>query len=555
MKKLLSLALAILMLCTLFLTSCSDKRTDDEIMEDIVKNSKRIALTLSVMIPTDADTSSPEFQKRLAAVEEAINTILRQDCTEVKLIAVNDKDYDKAVADKMGDIKSKLAAGGTRPSSVVFTNQAYKKYVNGVDGEYTIQLKYPEIMDTQVDVILMRSYDDFMNYASNGQLKSLKDYIAPSGSYNRINKIVKADILNKFKIGDETYGIPNNHLYSNGLYQYVAIDKSVAAQVENFNIESLVKNGKLDYSALSAFMTEAAKLENVLPLVAKESDAPSVSFWGDDDFSLISSSVFGDKAPVSTFANNDYTSFMSLYKKFNSAADEDSKVAVSYKYLTPDEMKAASDAYYFIETEKPVINEENAFESVFAVTNYSVNFDRAMEFIYNLQTDEEIRTLLQYGIKGEDYQLEDGVLEMIKDNKDEYAYKMNPLYTGNGYITYPGEGLDMDLWDVVKDINYDSVVNPYFGMETFYADYSKKADVDAAVAALKTLNDTAYAKISAMTAEEFDVFVAEWSVSVTTNEDVLAIRDSEAFVNAMTAFAELYAEFAGAAAAAQAVTE
>ena len=190
MKKLLSLALAILMLCTLFLTSCSDKRTDDEIMEDIVKNSKRIALTLSVMIPTDADTNSPEFQKRLAAVEEAINTLLRQDCTEIKLIAINDKDYDKAVADKMASIKDKLAAGGKRPSSVIFTNQAYKKYVNGVDGEYTIQLKYPDVMDTQVDVILTRNYDDFMNYASSSQLKSLKDYIAPSGSYNRINKIV-----------------------------------------------------------------------------------------------------------------------------------------------------------------------------------------------------------------------------------------------------------------------------------------------------------------------------------------------------------------------------
>ena len=545
MKKLLSLALAILMLCTLFLTSCSDKRTDDEIMEDIVKNSKRIALTLSVMIPTEADTNSPEFQKRLAAVEEAINTLLRQDCTEIKLIAINDKDYDKAVADKMARIKDKLAAGGKRPSSVIFTNQAYKKYVNGVDGEYTIQLKYPEVMDTQVDVILTRNYDDFMNYASSGQLKSLKDYIAPSGSYNRINKIVRADILNKFKIGDETYGIPNNHLYSDGVYQYVAIDKSVAAQVKDFNIDNLTNDGKLDYSALSTFMTEAANLENVLPLVAKESDAPSVTFWGDDDFSLISSSIYGDNAPTSTFANIEYTSFMYLYKKFNSVADEGSKVAVSYKYFTPDEMEAASDDYYFIKTEKPVIEKENVFESVFAVTNYSVNFDRAMEFVYNLQTDEEIRTLLQYGIKGEDYQLEDGVLEMIKDNKDEYAYNMNPLYTGNGYITYPGEGLGMGLWDDIKDINYESVVNPYIGFENFYADYGKKADVDAAAAALKTLNDFAYERISAMTAEEFNSFVAEWSVSITPNEDVLAIRESEAFINAMARFAEVYAEFAG----------
>ncbi len=544
MKKLLSLALAILMLCTLFLTSCSDKRSDDEIMEDIVKNSKRTALTLSVMIPTDADTSSPEFQERLAAVEEAINTLLRQDCTEIKLIAVNDAEYDAAVAKKMSDSKASIAAGGSRPSSVVFTNQAYKKYVNGVDGEYTIQLKYPDIMENQVDIILIRDKEDYVNYVNNGQLRSLKNYLASSGSYYRITKIIKPEILSMMEVNGAVYGIPNNHLYSNGLYQYLVIDKSVANQIKDFDVKTLTDaNGKLDYVALGAFLEDVAELDNVLPLVAKEGDAPTVSYWGEDGFSLISSSMFGNKAPVGTLENRDYTSFMSLYKKYNVADDGKSKVAVTYDYLSPVDVEEDDDHYY-VRTEVSVINDENAFESVFAVTSYSVEFDRAMEFVYNLQTDEEIRTLLQYGIKGEDYQLENGVLEMIKDNKGDYAYKMNTLYTGNGYITYPAENVSIDMWDYIKDINYDSIVNPYEGLNNFYAE-NNKDKIDACTAALKTLNASAYEKISNMTAEEFDTFVAEWAKENTENADVLEIRNSDAYKNAIAAYTELYNAFAG----------
>jgi len=256
--------------------------------------------------------------------------------------------------------------------------------------------------------------------------------------------------------------------------------------------------------------------------------------------------MFGNKAPSAVFENKDYTSFMSLYKKYNAANDGTSKVAVTYDYLLPMETEN-SDDYYYIQTETPVMNYENIFESIFAVTSYAAEYDRAVEILYNLQTDEEIRTLLQYGIKGEDYQLEDGVLEMIKNNKGEYAYKMNSLYTGNGYLTYPAEGVEMDAWEYVKDINYDSIVNPYATFERLYASVANKATIDGYTAALKTLNDATYTKISAMTAEQFDTFVAEWAKAETENADVLDIKNSAAYKNAMAAYTNLYNTFVPAA--------
>ena len=52
-KRLLCLVLAMIMICSLFLVSCSDERTEDEIrMENVCKGD--VAYTISLWIPTDS---------------------------------------------------------------------------------------------------------------------------------------------------------------------------------------------------------------------------------------------------------------------------------------------------------------------------------------------------------------------------------------------------------------------------------------------------------------------------------------------------------------------
>ncbi|MBO5300312.1 MAG: hypothetical protein J6B51_09620 [Clostridia bacterium] len=204
-KRLLSFVLALLMLSTLFLASCADTRTPEEIMEDIAKNSKDVALKFSIYVPTDADTSSPEFQERLAKVQEAINSKLRQDCTEIEIIAIKDSEYDAKVSEKMAAVKANLTdANGNiitnqKPSFLAPTriDQNVAEKVVGSSGkadDFTIQLKYPDIQKNQIDIILIRSEEDYIKYYSNGQLSSWKNDLANSGKYYRINKIVKQDI-------------------------------------------------------------------------------------------------------------------------------------------------------------------------------------------------------------------------------------------------------------------------------------------------------------------------------------------------------------------------
>jgi len=556
-KRFLCMALVILMLCSMILTSCSDQRSEDEIINDIVMNSKRTAYTVSIMIPTDADTSSVEFQERLAAVEEAINVILRQDCTEIKIIAVNDADYDAAVAAKMDSIKEKIAAGAPLPSTLVYTNKTEKKYANGVDGDYTIQLDYPDVLDTQVDIILTRSEADYLKYAADGDLLSwTKDLDTLTGKHSRLNKIVKGEYLDllDYITKDEKkndvhniYGIPNNYSFTNFEYYYLLIDKDVAAQVDGFDYKNLVKSdGNVHYTNLTNFVKSADAIDGVTPLFTTDPNyAPGVTYWGNNGgFSVIGSSI-GKDAPNDIFSDANYVNYIKLCKEYNTEFPEpNSKIAAYFTPYLPMQIDGAvEDTYHILKIKKPDSYKEDVYGSVFAVTKYAKDESRAKEIVMELQTNVEIRTLLQYGIKGEDYRIVDGILEMIRDNKGDYAYKMDIRYTGNGYITYPGDRTPMEAWESVKEANFDSSFYAYEGFEEYYSSLANKADYDAYVAALNVLNNIVADEIANSTLEEFNTFITEWKKATSTDENVLNIKDSQAYKDAKTAYTNLYNDY------------
>jgi hypothetical protein len=135
--------------------------------------------------------------------------------------------------------------------------------------------------------------------------------------------------------------------------------------------------------------------------------------------------------------------------------------------------KYAKD-YYLVKTGVPVIDEDALYGSMFAISEYSINLDRAMSFIYLLNTNEQIRTLLQYGIKDVDYVLdyseneEDPKIQLIKDENGNIAYDMDVKFTGNGYITYREDGTVIDDWDYIKLVNHDAVVSSYLHLLSNY---------------------------------------------------------------------------------------
>ena len=136
----------------------------------------------------------------------------------------------------------------------------------------------------------------------------------------------------------------------------------------------------------------------------------------------------------------------------------------------------------------PTLTEDVAYAAMFAVSAYTANFDRAMEVITLLNTNAEAKNLLQYGIEGTNYELDDdGALVYLND-----AYRMNNLYTGNALLSYPAPDEAADSRENGKAANRDSRVSPYFGL----SDVADEIDTQL-VEDMRTLSDTYMARMYA----------------------------------------------------------
>ena len=136
------------MVLSLVLTSCKDEKTDDEIRKENVCAGDT-AYTLSLWIPTNSDSNSDAFKKRLEAVEEEINSLIATKNTKINIIAVSDAEYDAKLSEKFNSIKASTLA---KPIEIgkTYVNDAEKYPPNSED--YFYKLKYPEILENQIDI-------------------------------------------------------------------------------------------------------------------------------------------------------------------------------------------------------------------------------------------------------------------------------------------------------------------------------------------------------------------------------------------------------------------
>lgn len=520
-KRLLCFLLAIMMVLSLVLTSCKDEKTDDEIRKENVCAGDT-AYTLSLWIPTNSDSNSDAFKKRLEAVEEEINSLIATKNTKINIIAVSDAEYDAKLSEKFNSIKASTLA---KPIEIgkTYVNDAEKYPPNSED--YFYKLKYPEILENQIDICLIRDYATYTKLANDGMLYSLNPYVtSESASYPRFKKLIRNEIITPLVINKNLYAVPNNRAYADDSFQYVLINKAlVEASGYEFDLDSITS--VLDCEELINAIGEAGTA-GVVPFVGTEKDAPGIIYWADEQ-SLITSAD-GTVEPGGIFDNEAYMAYTSLYKSLKdknyvkNALGEGEKAGVMIYNGTKAGAEAYANDYYLVKTGNPVMTEEDVYGSMFAISEYSINYDRAMSFLYMLYTNTEIRTLLQYGIKDTDYELDysenedDPKIKLIKDANGNVVYNMNNDYTGNGYKTYREDGTVIDDWDYVKSVNYDATVSNYLHFLSNYnksASATQKTKVDALVTALKALNAEIFAEISAMTSDEFEAFKVAYEAS------------------------------------------
>ena len=489
-KKLICLLLCLVaVILPLAMTGCGNSDTTDTDEE----SSARPAVSVNLWLISDKEVSA----ETEAAIENALNEITQSKyTTKVDLVYVTEDEYYAALDAKLEAAKkykdehasTEIVLPGIAESTEETEETTAETIVNELGQRL---LKYPDINEGQLDIIFLSGKDRLETYAAAGELSAMDTNL------NATSKILKEYIYPSFleqtKYNKNTYAIPVNH--SIGQYTYLLVNKALA---DKYYIDASSLNS---FAACADLVEEIGRHESGVAPVLAYADPANMYYWlGGDTPSLFasyvpSSATLGSRTTMrSAFDTVGFTEHMLLMKKCEDngwfAADPENTENFGVAIMTGDydlRDKYAEDYDVKVLT-APTLTEDVAYEAMFAVSAYTANFDRAMEVITLLNTNTEAKNLLQYGVEGVNYELDDdGALVYLND-----AYRMNNLYTGNALLSYPAPGEAAGIREDGKAANRDSRVSPYFGL----SDVASEIDQNL-VTQMRELSDTYMARMYA----------------------------------------------------------
>ena len=548
-KKLLCLFLCFAMLLSfsVCLTSCNKSEEDEEEL-GTENEADRSTMTLSMYVVTENKVDTPEEIAAYQAVEDEINKITKSKFkTQLEMFFLTEDEYYATVEGAIiaTEEEAKLAeaaakalkkyvreqkqAGNTNTEQVhsqfYAMNPQYAKYqettlAEGEESTTTAdetilnelgvaELKYPELTPNQVDILWLGGLEKYEEYAQNewlsqlneelnGASKKLKDYIYPA-FLNAANNATGG-----------TYAIPNNNIM--GEYTYLLLNKEL---LKKYYYDANLENIK-SLADIEAFMADVKAYEpDYIPFAGK-GELYNVHYWTiDPDTYTYDRNAFQIVGQVYNYAaayenktnmqfgnllrNEDYINQVITLKKF----EENEYFVENYKSTdkfaatvvkgNADLAKVYGDEYEMVMISRPLADEDELFASMFGVGAYTASVSRSMEIITYLNTNSDFRNLLQYGIKGVNYRINEMTDKLERLNQ---TYMMDLNKTGNIFIAYPEEDMDVDAWEWATKQNLDAGTYPTVGFKfdksdpidedllRIIAGYS--AEVEAEIAACKT---------------------------------------------------------------------
>ena len=550
-KKLSCLILSVMLaLTSLFTVSCTVSNTDKDEETDKTTTSRN-PMTLTLWIPTDESTTS----EAISQVESALNKITQPKYnTAIELHAISSDKYEDSVNARMEEIneiqtrteeeerarkKAEREArqnGETIAETTVATEETAAADTSGEGAVSTI---FPAVTSTQMDIFLVRGYDNYFDYVDNALLSSLDDQL--NGSCKLMKSYIYPTFLEAAKIYEATYSVPNSHPV--GKYTYLLINKELCDSYY-YDPESLDS-----ILACEDFILDVAEHSNVTPLLSAV-DATGLTYWGNNgDFSVLATIVTDDQDPTSKlnirniFGLKSYVNTTVMMKDLKEAGaigtnPNAKEFGVGVITGTAEDIKDYEDDYYINVIRRPRATTDDVFQAMFAVSTYTKDVTRSMEIINLLNTDSTFRTILQYGVEGVHWEIDsessadDPYIKLLSDD-----YKMNLVETGNVFITYPGEGIPMSEWQDGIQQNLDSVMDPLIKFvitvdEDNEEYYKNLAEVSADI----------QKRVEKMTANEFQDSLESLKDEVSDSDAYFYLTDDKAdgYESLIQAYASFY---------------
>lgn len=514
-KRFLAVVLAALMLFTAVIsTGCAKKDNNDE-------NEKSGIITLNMFVITEEETSESAAKE----VQMAINEItVPQYKMLVKINYVTEDEYwdvvDKAEEDTISyvaeakekaeekeetpeEAKDEVVEGaeGTEGAEGEAVEPEEKKSISEMSFneaiDYVFDIEDVELEKPQIDVLVVNDYAKFLEMVEDERLAEIDI------KYDRkaITKYIHPTILTTTLVNKKTYGIPTNFAI-NGEYEFFVFNKNLldkygytVADLKDLEdmgeYLELIKNKEPGYYPISE-IPEFAGAEIYDNILFAQSKLESVS-----------TSSFPIYLNNTAYMN--YLKTIASYREKGYVADYDGVKNAKYAVelvkstdLIEHEWTEDGITYQAYLYDIPRVTSEDAFKAAMCVSAYSLNKAKAAELIELFNIDAELSNMLQYGIEGKHYRVEDGIVDFIETDA-ENVYRMNNLYTGNTYIKYATPE-NADYVEKAKSSNLSTAPSAFFG---YTPAFDNVAD-ESVFLCVKTFSEEALSRMASgeMTVDE-----------------------------------------------------
>ena len=584
-NRLISLFLCFLMLISVSATGCSvfgggaETTAESGVTVDPDSGS---AITLTMYIPCE----KPVAEEDRLLVEEAINKITKSKFkTQINLYLPTVDEYYETIEGIMqarayeqeqeelakSELKKAIrAAKAEGVDSEVAISKFYDEHPEWVkyqettadpDAEETApetrlnelgmpEIKYPDERENQLDIIWLSGYDKLIEYIEADQLQRLDEEL--SSSSKKLKQYIYTGALDAVKTaGSRTYAIPNNTVI--GEYTYLLLNKSLVDKYKYSpsDLTSVVK--------CADFLADVSKYEpDVLPVVG-ELPVTLTKYWSidpdtlevdHDKFNVIGHGI-SDMATLGSMFN--FTGLFGTNAELANTSDYAKQLIAirTYKdlgYITEDTsttkeyamrvvkgggelVEVYGDDFYMNVIESPRAGYEDIFGNMLGVSTYTRSLKRSMEIITYLNTNSDLRNILQYGVEDVHYELdEDGLLHRLNDR-----YMMDINKTGNVFMAYPEEGMPKNVWDYGKSQNTDAKTLMTLGLRFKEDDFTSSDDENAleklrsAIRAVNEYSAEVEQKLmNAQSVEELEAVMRDVASKFGTDPNIKAITNSSA---------------------------
>ncbi len=383
------------------------------------------------------------------------------------------------------------------------------------------ELVYPATEENQLDIIYVSGLDMYNEYIENEWLTGLDQYISTTG--RKLNDYITGALLGGVKVDGSTYAIPNN--IQIGEYTYMLVDKTLFDKYyyNSENVKSVldlnffledIKNSEPEVLPLDATFEECMDqfvwYWNIEWTEDEETGEFTYTIPAKNDFSILGA-LYGDPAKAgrgqiqygfnTLFTDAEYREiYLRLMEyKYNGyyVTENDASTEAAVTFVKGDYtiMKTIDEAikknnknhaagvytdengkeYYAYVVKYPEADEHSLYGNMYGISSNSKHIQACIQVLTLINTNAEARNILQYGVKGVNYVIDEDTGMLRRLNK---SYMMDIEKTGNCFIAHPEEGLPADYWENSKEQNNDALINPLLGFDfnDELAEYSAKLD-------------------------------------------------------------------------------